>query len=239
MLSTPQISPRAMEISARRDALARRIATAAREAGRDPATITVLAVTKGHPVEAARAALRVGMTDLGENYLDEALPKIEALRAERPAPVWHFIGRVQGNKTRPIAMHFDWVHGVDRSRIAQRLSAQRGHYQPPLNVCVQVNVTGEASKAGVTPAEAPALMAEVAALPRLRLRGLMCMLPEGAAPAEQRAGFAALRRLLQAGRATGFALDTLSMGMSDDLEAAVAEGATLVRIGTALFGARE
>jgi len=151
---------------------------------------------------------------------------------------WHFIGRVQANKTRLIATHFDWVHGVDRLKVAERLSAQRGHYQPPLNVCLQVNVAGEARKGGVAPEEAASLAAEVAQLPRLTLRGLMCMLPFGASAAEQAAGFGALRRLLENINRAGGAVDTLSMGMSADLEAAVEQGSTLLRIGTALFGER-
>ncbi len=151
---------------------------------------------------------------------------------------WHFIGRVQANKTRSIAAHFDWVHGVDRLRVAERLSEQRGHYQPPLNVCVQVNVALEASKAGLAPEHVASFIAELAALPRLRVRGLMCMLPYGASTAEQAAGFGEVRHLLELANRAGAGLDTLSMGMSDDLEAAIEHGATIVRVGTALFGPR-
>ncbi|MDR2214280.1 MAG: YggS family pyridoxal phosphate-dependent enzyme [Nevskiaceae bacterium] len=213
-----------------------RIASAAALAGRDAASITVLAVSKGHGAETLRAALAAGLTAFGENYVDEALPKIQALREARP--VWHFIGRPQANKTRTLAEQFDWVHGVDRPRIAERLSAQRPFHAPPLNLCVQVNVAGEATKGGVTPEQAPELLDAIAALPRLKLRGLMCMLPFDLSEPEQRAGFARLRALLEAAQARGHALDTLSMGMSDDFEAAIREGATLLRIGSALFGAR-
>jgi pyridoxal phosphate enzyme (YggS family) len=172
----------------------------------------------------------------GENYVQEALAKIRELRSL--GLTWHFIGQVQANKTRPVAEEFAWVHGVDRFRIAQRLSAQRPYHAPPLNVCVQVNVMGETTKGGVSPAEAPALLAEVAPLPRLALRGLMCMLPEGADRETQRRGFAALRQLLESANAGGARLDTLSMGMSSDFEAAICEGATVVRIGSAIFGPR-
>src|SRR5262249_18964951 len=151
---------------------------------------------------------------------------------------WHFIGRLQANKTRPVAEAFDWVHALDRLKIAERLSAQRPFHAPPLNVCLQVNLAGEASKGGVTPAELPGLAAPVARLPRLALRGLMCIPPEESDPQRQRAWFAQLRGLREQLQATGLALDTLSMGMSGDFEAAIAEGATIVRVGTALFGPR-
>lgn len=238
MLSTPQNSPYTGRLEKSVAALRRRIAAAAAAAGRDPEDITLLAVSKGHPVEAVRAARDLGLEDFGENYVDEALPKIAELARDGRAVRWHFIGRLQANKTRHVAQHFDWVHGIDRLRVAQRLSAQRGHYQPPLEVCVQVNITGELTKAGVAPADCPALLQAVAALPRLRLRGLMCMLPYQATAAEQATGFGELRRLLENARATGLPLDTLSMGMSDDLEAAVEQGSTMLRIGTALFGPR-
>lgn len=239
MLSTPQNSPESDALRTRLAALRRRIGAAAAAAGRDPDTVTLLAVSKGHPADAVGRALEAGLTQFGESYVDEALPKIAALARHASAPVWHFIGRPQANKTRPIAAHFAWVHGIDRLRIAERLSAQRGHYQPPLQVCVQVNVAGEDTKAGVTPDECLPLLAEVAALPRLTLRGLMCMLPYEATAAAQAAGFSTLRELRDRARATGLALDTLSMGMSADLEAAVEQGSTLLRIGTALFGSRE
>lgn len=243
MLSTPQNSPPGGRLSPVDDALAsglaalrQRLAAAAQAAGRDVSSITLLAVSKGQPVARLEAALALGLTQFGENYLDEALPKIAAL-AHAPAE-WHFIGRLQGNKTRPVAEQFAWVHGIDRERVARRLSEQRPHHAPPLNVCVQVNIAREASKSGVLPEEALPLLTAVAALPRLRLRGLMGMLPFDLPEPEQHRHFAALRGLLDAANAAGLGLDTLSMGMSDDLEAAIAEGATIVRIGTALFGPR-
>ncbi|HWL62971.1 MAG TPA: YggS family pyridoxal phosphate-dependent enzyme [Steroidobacteraceae bacterium] len=216
--------------------LRQRIDAAATRAGRDVHSVTLLAVSKGQSAARIREALELGLTAFGENYLDEALPKIEAL-AGTPA-TWHFIGRLQANKTRPVATHFHWVHGIDRARIAERLSAQRPHFAPPLDVCLQVRVAEDPGKAGVEPAQCLALAREVAALPRLRLRGLMCMLPFEAAPGEQHAGFARLRALADTLRAAGLPLDTLSMGMSADMDAAIAEGATIVRIGTALFGPR-
>ena len=214
-----------------------RIAAAAQLAHRDVESVTVLAVSKGQPVDRLRTAMALGLTQFGENYLAEALPKIAALQDLRPG--WHYIGRLQANKTRPVAEHFDWVHGIDRLKLAERLSAQRRPQSPPLNVCVQVNIANEATKAGVAPGELPALLAAVAALPQLRLRGLMCMLPYDAEPATQRALFRAMRELRDAANARGLTLDTLSMGMSDDLDAAVIEGATMLRVGTALFGPRE
>jgi PLP dependent protein len=243
MLSTPQNSPYPERLRTALAAVRRRMAAAADSAGRKLDGITLLAVSKGHPLEALTAALALGLTDFGENYLEEALPKIAALAATpytgaAPAARWHFIGRVQANKTRQIATHFDWVHGVDRLRIAQRLSAQRGEEQSPLNVCVQVNTAAEASKAGLAPDEVVSFVTGIAKLPRLRVRGLMCMLPYGATAAEQTTGFGTLRRLLELANRGGLALDTLSMGMSDDLEAAIEQGSTLVRIGTALFGTR-
>jgi PLP dependent protein len=243
MLSTPQNSAPAAPSTPADDALAsglaalrQRLDAAARSAGRDVRSITLLAVSKGQPASRLAAALSLGLTQFGENYLDEALGKISALAGT--AAEWHFIGRLQGNKTRPVAEHFSWVHGIDRQRIALRLSEQRPHDAPPLNVCVQVNIAGEASKSGVSAADALPLLHAISPLPRLRLRGLMCMLPFDLPVAEQHRHFAALRALQQAANAQGLGLDTLSMGMSDDLEAAVAEGATIVRIGTALFGPR-
>jgi pyridoxal phosphate enzyme (YggS family) len=213
-----------------------RLADAARAVDRDVRSITLLAVSKGQPVARLKAALALGLRQFGENYLEEALVKISALAGM--GAEWHFIGHLQGNKTRPVAEHFSWVHGIDHERIAQRLSAQRPQQAPPLNVCVQVNIAGEASKSGVAPEAALPLLRSLATLPRLRLRGLMCMLPFDLPEPEQRRHFAALRRLLDAANAEGLGLDTLSMGMSGDLAAAVAEGATIVRIGTALFGPR-
>lgn len=236
MLSTPQISPSDTDLATNRARLLARIAAAAGAAGRDAGGVTLLAVSKGQEVARLRQAIATGLVHLGENYLSEALPKIRALG--RDGLTWHFIGRIQGNKTRPVAEHFDWVHGIDRLRIAERLSAQRPHYAPPLDACIQVNVMGEATKGGVEPARLPGLLRAVATLPRLRLRGLMAMLPYDADAATQHRGFGAMRGLLEEANRQGLALDTLSMGMSDDLEAAIAEGSTLVRVGTALFGAR-
>ena len=199
-------------------------------------SITLLAVSKGQAVERRRAALALGLTQFGENYVDKALGKIRALTGTRAE--WHFIGHLQANKTRAVAEQFAWVHGVDRERIAQRLSAQRPHHAPPLNVCVQVNIASEPSKGGVTPEQALPLLQAVAVLPRLRLRGLMCMLPFDLPATAQHQMFGALRELRDAANRDGLALDTLSMGMSGDYPAAIAEGATIVRIGTALFGPR-
>jgi len=176
------------------------------------------------------------VTDFGESYLQEALPKIDALRDL--ALTWHFIGRIQANKSAAIAAGFDWVHGVDRLKVAERLSAQRPHYAPPLQVCIQVNIAGEAAKAGIEPAAAPALVQAVAALPRLKLRGLMCILPPGLSAQDNRASFGALQLLLQQLNAQGRELDTLSMGMSADFCEAIGQGATLIRVGTAIFGPR-
>ena len=238
MLSTPQNSPYPARLRSSLEALRRRIGVAAESVGRNVDDVTLLAVSKGHAVDAVRAARALGLVDFGENYLDEALAKITALKDGGDAVRWHFIGRVQANKTRTIAAHFDWVHGVDRLRVAERLSAQRGHHQAALNVCVQVNVALESSKAGLAPGSAVSFVEALAALPRLRVRGLMCMLPHGASAAEQAAGFGELRRLLELANRAGADLDTLSMGMSDDLEAAIEQGATIVRVGTALFGPR-
>ena len=213
-----------------------RIAQAAAAAGRSAQSVTLLAVGKAQPPELLDAAARCGVGDFGESYLQEALAKMAALQGR--ALTWHFIGRLQANKTGPIAASFAWVHGVDRLKVAERLAAQRPHHAPPLNVCLQVNVAGEASKGGVAPAELPALAAAVARLPHLALRGLMCIPPEETDPARQRAWFARLRALQDDLNCSGAGLDTLSMGMSADFEAAILEGATIVRIGTALFGAR-
>jgi pyridoxal phosphate enzyme (YggS family) len=213
-----------------------RIAAAAAGARRNADSVTLLAVAKGQPAQLIRAAAAEGLADVGESYLGEALGRMEALKDL--SLTWHFIGRLQANKTRQVAERFAWVHGIDRLRIAERLSAQRPHHAPPLSACIQVNLAGEASKGGVSAAEAPALAAAVARLPRLRLRGLMCIPPEETDPARQRSWFAMLRGLEDTLNAGGLALDTLSMGMSGDFEAAIHEGATIVRIGTALFGPR-
>ena len=223
-------------IAARLDAVRARIAAAARHAGREPADVTLLAVSKTWPAEAVREAAAAGQRAFGENYVQEGVDKVEALRALDLE--WHFIGPLQSNKTRPVANAFDWVHGIDRLRIAERLSAQRDVHLPPLNVCIQVNVSGEDSKSGVAPAEAGALAHAVAALPRLRLRGLMCIPEPSADEAVLRARFAVLRGLRDELRSAGRVLDTLSMGMSHDLEPAIAEGASIVRVGTAIFGER-
>ncbi|MEY4754399.1 MAG: hypothetical protein RJA44_2074 [Pseudomonadota bacterium] len=215
-----------------------RLNTVCNSTGRDRDAVTLLAVSKTQPAEAVRAAHAAGQCAFGENYVQEALDKIAALADLRPALQWHLIGPLQSNKTRVVAEQFDWVHGVDRLRIAQRLSEQRPAGLPPLQICLQVNISGEASKSGVPPAELPALAQAVAALPRLRLRGLMSIPEPAETLIEQRAPHRQLRELLDALNAAGLALDTLSMGMSADLEAAVQEGATLVRIGTAIFGSR-
>jgi pyridoxal phosphate enzyme (YggS family) len=215
-------------------ALAARIDTAAKAAGRDPSTVRLLAVSKTKPAGAVREAYAAGVRDVGENYLQEALAKQQELSG---LPLtWHFIGPIQSNKTRAIAEHFDWVHSVDRLKIAQRLSEQRPAGLAPLNVCLQVNVSGEASKSGCEPADLAALAHAVSALPGLRLRGLMAIPQPTDDRAFQEAAFARLRELQER---LGLDLDTLSMGMSHDLEAAIAQGATWVRIGTALFGARD
>jgi hypothetical protein len=213
-----------------------RVARAVAAAGRSAHSVTLLAVGKAQPLALLRAAADAGLTDFGESYLNEALEKVAALQ-ER-ALTWHYIGRLQANKTRPVAEAFAWVHAVDRLKIAERLSAQRPYHAPPLNVCLQVNLAGEASKGGVPPAQLAPLAAAVAALPRLTLRGLMCLPPQETDPARQRHWFAQLRALKEELNGRGARLDTLSMGMSDDFEAAIAEGATIVRLGTVLFGPR-
>lgn len=224
------------DLAARLAAVRQRMSAAADAAGRDVHSVTLLAVSKGQPAPRLRAALELGLTQFGENYVTEALPKIEAL-AGTPA-TWHFIGRLQANKTRLVAQHFSWVHGIDRLKVAERLSAQRPHYAPALQVCVQVRVADDPNKGGVEPAQLLPLLQAIAALPRLQLRGLMCMLPFDLPPRAQRAAFAEVRRLADAACAASVPLDTLSMGMSDDMESAIAEGASIVRIGTALFGPR-
>ena len=217
-----------------------RIAQAAAAAGRNVDSVTLLAVSKTQPADAVRAAAAAGQRAFGENYVQEALDKIAALADLRSTIEWHLIGPLQSNKTRPVAEAFDWVHSVDRLKIAQRLAEQRPAGLAPLQVCLQVNISGEASKSGLALAEVATVAQAVAALPaeRLRLRGLMAI-PEPAGSIEaQRAPHRALRELLASLNDQGLALDTLSMGMSADLEAAVAEGATLVRVGTAIFGER-
>ena len=211
-----------------------RIRAAAQAVQRDESSIHLLAVSKTKPAQAVREAYAAGMHDFGENYLQEALGKQVEL-TDLPLS-WHFIGPIQSNKTRAIAENFAWVHSVDRLKIAQRLSEQRPADLPPLNICIQVNVSGEASKSGCTPADLPALANAISALPRLKLRGLMAIPEPTDDRAEQDAAFATVRDLQAS---LNLPLDTLSMGMSHDLESAIAQGATWVRIGTALFGARD
>ena len=234
MLTAPQISPVDEVIAANLQALRAEIAAAAGHRTED--SVTLVAVSKGHGTERVRAAAACGVTDFGENYVQEALPKIDALRDL--ALTWHFIGRIQANKSALIAERFDWVHGVDRLKIAERLSAQRPRYAPPLQVCIQVNIAGESGKAGAEPASASSLALAVRALPRLRLRGLMCILPAGQSAHNNRHAFHALGLLLQQINAQGGGLDALSMGMSADFREAIQQGATLIRVGTAIFGPR-
>ena len=216
-----------------------RLRTALTNSGRDPASAHLLAVSKTQPAASVRQAFEAGQREFGENYVQEALDKQAAL-ADLDAIVWHFIGPLQSNKTRAVAEHFQWVHTLDRERIARRLAAQRPPALGPLDVCLQVNVSGEASKSGVAPADLPALADVVATLPQLRLRGLMTLPAPSDELATQRRPFAELRELLASlrQRHPQAPLDTLSMGMSGDLEAAVLEGATWVRLGTAIFGQR-
>lgn len=204
---------------------------------RPPGDVRVLAVSKTKPPEAVRAAAEAGQREFGENHVQDALVKLDALGGLDL--IWHFIGPVQSNKTRVVAARFDWVHSIDRAKIATRLNAHRPADLPPLEVCIQVNMSGEDSKSGVDPDQVEELARVVSGLPRLKLRGLMT-LPRPCADLEaQRQPFAALRRNLERLNTRGFTLDTLSMGMSNDMEAAIAEGATIVRIGTAIFGARD
>lgn len=226
-------------IAANLQAVRARIELAAAAVGRHAEDVALLAVSKAHPAEDVALAAAAGQRLFGENYVQEGGAKVEALRALKvPGLEWHFIGPLQSNKTRTVAAHFDWVHSLDRLKLAERLSAQRDVWLPPLNVCIQVNVSGEASKSGVAPAEVEALAHAIARLPRLRLRGLMCIPEPDADEAVLRGRFALLRGLRDTLNDQGLALDTLSMGMSHDLELAIAEGATLVRVGTAIFGAR-
>lgn len=213
-----------------------RIRHAERAAGRAPGSVSLVAVSKRQPVSRLLAAARAGQSAFGENYAQEALEKIPHLREYRPE--WHFIGPLQTNKTKLVAEYFDWLHSLERLRVAERLSRQRPDALPPLQVCLQVNVSGESSKAGINPSDTVELARAVAELPGLRLRGLMTMPEPSVDPRRQRASFATLRECLERLRETLPQLDTLSMGMSDDLESAVAEGATIVRIGTAVFGPR-
>ncbi|HWJ04220.1 MAG TPA: YggS family pyridoxal phosphate-dependent enzyme [Steroidobacteraceae bacterium] len=231
MLTAPQFSPAALQ------SVRERIAAAAARAGRDPATICLLAVSKLHPSSMVRDAYAAGQRDFGENYVQEGAAKVDEL-ADLDAARWHFIGQLQSNKTREVAERFAWVHTVDRERTAARLSAQRPHHAPPLQVLLQVRLADEPGKGGVAVDDVPALATVIEGLPRLQLRGLMCIPPPVQGFEQQRRPFRELRTLLERLNANGHRLDTLSMGMSDDLEAAVLEGATIVRIGTAIFGAR-
>lgn len=223
-------------LAARLLAVNERLAQAARACTRDPRSITLLAVSKTYDHDAVRSVARCGQRDFGENYLQEALDKQKMLTDLDL--VWHFIGPIQSNKTRGIAENFAWVHSIDRLRIAERLSEQRPANTAPQNVCIEVNISGEASKGGVTPDDAVALAHQIAVLPKLRLRGLMAIPAPTADLRQQRAAFAQISRLFDALNADGLDLDTLSMGMSGDFETAIAENATIVRIGTAIFGAR-
>jgi pyridoxal phosphate enzyme (YggS family) len=213
-----------------------RIGAAAAACGRDPGGIRIIGVTKRKPAEAIAEAVSGGLEDIGENFVQEAIAKMDALGDLNAT--WHFIGAIQSNKTRALAERFDWVHSLDRLKIARRLSEQRPAHSASLNVCIQVHLGEESSKSGIGPDEVAALAAGIVDLPRLRLRGLMAVPPTEDDPRRQRAWFRQLRELYENLRASGLALDTLSMGMSGDLEAAVTEGATHVRIGTALFGER-
>ena len=220
-------------LQATREAIAR----AAQAAHRSVADVHLLAVSKTFPAAAVREACQAGQTAFGENYLQEALDKIQSLR-DLPLE-WHFIGPIQSNKTRAIAEHFAWAHSVDRLKVAERLSAQRPSQLPPLNVCLQVNVSGEDSKSGVEPEAVAQLAMQVAKLPNLKLRGLMTIPAPASEEAEQRLPFSRMRAIFEKLNSLGLGLDTLSMGMSQDFAAAIQEGATIVRIGSAIFGARD
>jgi len=223
-------------ITQRSQAILSQIENAVLAAGRPSGCVTLVAVSKTHAAALLREAYHAGLTDFGESYLQEALDKMQQL-ADLPM-VWHFIGPIQSNKTRPIAESFSWVHGVDRLKIAQRLDESRPPHLPPLNVCLQVNISGEATKAGCAPDELLALAQAVSALPRLRLRGLMAIPEPTTDVAKQRQNFKLLAQLLETLNPQQLAMDTLSMGMSDDFVSAIMEGSTMVRIGTAIFGQR-
>jgi PLP dependent protein len=230
MLSRPQNCSESARISLDR------VSEATRASGRSVDSVTLLAVSKGQSSAAIDSAASAGIEHFGENFVQESLPKITALAGRELT--WHFIGRLQANKTRPVAENFAWVHTVDRLKIAERLSAQRPFHAPPLNVCLQHHVGGEASKGGVDTTELRQLASDVAALPRLRLRGLMCMPPAESDVARQRAWFRETRQVFDYLNEHGMGLDTLSMGTSADFESAIAEGATIVRVGTLIFGPR-
>jgi len=225
------------QIQQRLDNVRERILTAERQCSRPAGDVRLIAVSKTKPAAMIREAAEAGQHDFGESYLQEALAKQEELADLELC--WHFIGPIQSNKTRPIAAHFDWVHSVDRLKIARRLADQRPAERGDLNICLQVNIDEESTKSGFAPGEVAEALEEIAALPGLRVRGLMAIPRRRDDPAGQREAFARVRALLEAANDKGHALDTLSMGMSHDLEAAVAEGATMIRVGTAIFGARE
>jgi PLP dependent protein len=231
MLTAPHFSPATLH------SVRERVDRAARQAGRDPASVCLLAVSKQQPASLVRAAYDAGQRDFGENYVQEGSSKVDEL-AGVPDLHWHFIGQLQSNKTRDVAERYSWVHTVDRERLAARLSAQRPHHAAPLQVLLQVRLGDEPGKGGIDPSGVEALATVVESMPRLKLRGLMCVPPPAREFEEQRKPFRQLRELLERLNANGHQLDTLSMGMSDDLEAAVLEGATIVRVGTAIFGAR-
>jgi len=230
MLSLPQNCSEGVRLTQNR------IAEAARAAGRSVDSVTLLAVSKGQGSAAIESAARAGIEHFGENFLQESLPKLAALQGREIT--WHFIGRLQANKTRPVAEQFAWVHALDRLKIAERLSAQRPFHAPPLNVCLQLHVGGEDSKGGLPSAEIVTLARQVRDLPRLRLRGIMSMPPAESDVARQRQWFRETRQVFDYLNERGLGLDTLSMGTSTDFEAAIAEGSTMVRIGTAIFGPR-
>lgn len=216
--------------------LSQRVRLSAQKSQRQASDILLLAVSKTRPADEVRTAYQCGLSEFGESYLQEALDKIAAL--EDLDLVWHFVGPIQSNKTRPIAEHFQWVHSIDRLKVARRLSEQRPHQLPALQVCIQVNISGEASKAGVLAEQLPELLTQVAALPRLQLRGLMAIPAATTDSEQQHAAFSRLRQLKEELTDIAPGMDTLSMGMSGDLEAAIAEGATIVRVGTDIFGPR-
>ena len=236
MLSLPTLPA---NLQANLQALHERITKAARGAGRDASSVRLLAVSKTFPATVIAEAARAGQRAFGENYVQEAVDKIDALAGSAHQPLeWHFIGPIQSNKTRTIAERFDWVQSVDRLKVAERLADQRPINLPPLNVLLQVNVSGEATKGGVAPDELGELAAAVARLPRLRLRGVMAIPAPETDVKRQRQAFAMTNALFRQLREQGLNVDVLSIGMSDDLEAAIAEGSTMVRVGTAIFGAR-
>ena len=225
------------DIAARLNQVKQRIQDAEQAADRQAGSVQLLAVSKTQPVEVIRASINIGQLCFGESYAQEAVAKIQQL-ANVPGIEWHFIGPIQSNKTASLAEHFDWIHSVDRLKIAQRLNDQRPADKAPLNICIQVNTSGEISKSGISPDQLAELAQQIRQLPRLRLRGLMTIPAREDDTEQQRLPFRQLRELFETLNAQGLQLDTLSMGMTDDMEAAIQEGATIVRIGTALFGPR-